>query len=60
LNTFAQIFLVIVVLLQQSGGWVGTIAVNLVIACVVITTIASGIHYVWVWGIRIPEEPGVE
>jgi len=60
LNTFTQIFLVIVVLLQQSGGWVGHITVNLGIACVVITTIASGIHYVWVWGIRTPVEQSVE
>lgn len=60
LNTFTQIFLVIVVLLQQASGWVGDITVNLGIACVVITTIASGIHYVWVWGIRTPAEHNVE
>jgi cardiolipin synthase len=51
-NTFLQIALVIVVLLDKTGWMnVGVMISGLVVA-VTITTVLSGAHYVWYWGIR--------
>lgn len=52
INTFLQITLVIAVLLDKTG-WVSVgVFLPLLIGCVTVTTLLSGAHYVWYWGIR--------
>ena len=53
LNTVVQIALVGVILVEKAGylsyayaGWV-----DVLIYCVFATTVASGLHYLWSWGI---------
>ncbi|MEA3291430.1 MAG: CDP-alcohol phosphatidyltransferase family protein [Pseudomonadota bacterium] len=52
LNTFLQIALVGLVLLEKAGWLAIPYLVDGVMAAVLTTTIASGVHYVWLWGIR--------
>ena len=51
LNTFMQIALVVIVLTEQAIGvsYPGVIAAF--VYAVLITTVGSGIHYLWAWGI---------
>lgn len=52
INTLLQIALVAVVLVQ-AAGWVSMPWITRVlIVMVTVTTVWSGIHYVWVWGLR--------
>jgi cardiolipin synthase len=52
INTLLQIILVAAVLVQ-AAGWVSMPWVTRVlIVTVTVTTVWSGIHYVWVWGLR--------
>jgi cardiolipin synthase len=52
LNTFLQILLVVVVLLERSGWFaLGPLPVLLVFA-VVATSLISGALYVWLWGFK--------
>jgi cardiolipin synthase (CMP-forming) len=52
INTFLQISLVIGVLLDQTG-WIPVAGiVSALVALVTVTTVLSGAHYVWYWGIR--------
>lgn len=51
-NTFLQITLVIVVLLDKTGWMSAGVFLTLLILAVTITTVLSGAHYVWYWGIR--------
>ena len=56
LNTFVQIALVIVILAQQAFAQVYPIMVDMLVYAVLITTVASGVHYVWVWGVTKEEQ----
>lgn len=51
-NTFLQISLVIGVLLDQTAWLPVGVMVNFLIVAVTVTTVLSGAHYVWYWGIR--------
>ncbi len=52
LNTLLQIMLVLVVLVQESIGLHYVMLVDALIYTVFVTTVASGMHYVWVWGVQ--------
>lgn len=56
LNTFTQICLVVAVLVQQSGLLSISPLIVLLIAGVLLTTVISGIQYVWYWVIRYDME----
>ncbi len=51
-NTFVQISLMVVVLLEKSAILSLPIVVHALVFGVLITTVVSGIQYVWLWGIR--------
>jgi cardiolipin synthase len=48
-NTFLQIALVIIILGQQALGLVYAPLVELLIYGVLLSTVASGVHYLWIW-----------
>lgn len=51
LNTFLQIALVVMVLFEQAASFsIPGAAVTLIYA-VFVTTVASGVHYFWMWGV---------
>jgi cardiolipin synthase (CMP-forming) len=52
INTFLQITLVIVVLLEETAWASMGMFVDFLIVSVTVTTLLSGAHYVWYWGIR--------
>ena len=52
LNTFVQIFLVVAVLVEKSGLLNVGLIITPLIYGVMITTIVSGVQYVWLGGIR--------
>ncbi|MFT5111831.1 MAG: cardiolipin synthase [Parasphingorhabdus sp.] len=52
LNTVLQITLVVMILLEQTGWLPLGILITLAVAAVTVTTVLSGAHYVWYWGIR--------
>ncbi len=56
-NTFVQIALVVIVLLQQAidVSYPGT--TRLLAYLVLLTTVASGGHYLWTWGVMKEIEP---
>jgi len=51
-NTLMQIALVIVILLQQALVMVYPMMVEGLVYAVMATTVASGVHYIWLWGMR--------
>jgi len=57
INTFMQIALVIVILAQQALHWVYPPAVEALIYAVLLTTVASGGHYLWTWLVIKQVEP---
>lgn len=52
INTFLQIFLVIIVLIEKTGLLYIPFFIDAVVLGVLITTIGSGCQYVWAWGIK--------
>ncbi len=56
LNTFMQIALVIAILAQQAFSLVYPALVEALVYAVLITTVASGLHYVWIWGVQKEEQ----
>jgi len=56
-NTFMQIALVIVILAQQALHWVYPPAIEALIYAVLLTTVASGGHYLWTWLVIKQVEP---
>jgi cardiolipin synthase len=56
LNTLMQIALVAVILAQQAAGWAWLLAEALVYV-VLVTTVVSGAHYLWLWMIVKDIEP---
>ena len=57
LNTFVQIALVVIVLLEQAVGMSYPGVIAAFVYAVLITTVASGGHYLWAWGIMKDIEP---
>ncbi|MHB1565482.1 MAG: CDP-alcohol phosphatidyltransferase family protein [Acidiferrobacter sp.] len=51
LNTFVQILLIIFLLAEKAFAWQVAYAETLLIFGVLTTTVASGGHYLWTWGI---------
>jgi cardiolipin synthase len=51
-NTFLQITLVVAILVQQAMALPLTLLVQILIYGVFITTVSSGVHYVWIWGVK--------
>jgi cardiolipin synthase len=56
-NTFMQITLIIVLLTSQATGISWSLVNDLLIYAVLATTIASGAHYIWIWGVMKEIEP---
>lgn len=57
LNTFMQIALVVGVLLEQATGSYYPVAIRLLGYAVFATTVTSGGHYLWTWGVMKEIEP---
>jgi len=57
INTFMQIALVIVILAQQALHWVYPPVIEALIYAVLLTTVASGGHYLWTWLVIKQVEP---
>lgn len=57
INTFMQIALVIVILAQQALHQVYPPAVTALIYAVLLTTVVSGLHYLWIWMVIKEVEP---
>jgi cardiolipin synthase len=51
-NTFMQILLVAVVLVKRAAGYQWPLLEEALIYAVLVTTVTSGAHYVWVWGMK--------
>lgn len=56
-NTVLQIALVVAVLLREVAGWPAAWFAQALIVSVLVTTLASGVHYVWVWGFGRESRP---
>ena len=52
LNTFMQISLMVIVLLEKSGWLQLPMLLEAMVFGVMLTTVVSGVQYVWQWGIR--------
>lgn len=57
LNTFVQIALVVIVLLERAFGLTYSAVITVLAYVVFVTTVASGGHYLWTWGIMKDIEP---
>lgn len=58
-NTFLQIALVILILVQETAGLQFAAAVQYIVWGVFLTTVTSCAHYLWIWGVkRHPEAVG--
>ena len=51
-NTFLQIALMVAVLMEKSALLAVPVVLDVLVFGVLVTTVVSGIQYVWVWGIR--------
>lgn len=51
LNTLAQITLVIAILAQEASGGRYPLLTEALLYTVFVTTVASGAHYLWIWGV---------
>lgn len=56
-NTVAQLSLITLVLAQQAFGLPAALWVEVFIWVVAVTTLASGAHYLWIWGVMKDIEP---
>ncbi len=50
-NTLMQITLIIAVLAQQAFGLAYGAVVDVLVYTVLATTVVSGVHYLWIWGV---------
>lgn len=57
LNTLVQIALVFVILVQQAFQMIYAPLVDALIYAVLLTTVASGLHYLWAWLVMKELEP---
>jgi len=60
LNTVFQICLVAVVLVELASGFDFSVAVPALITAVTVTSVVSGVHYVWVWAFRRQRQPAAD
>ncbi len=51
-NTLAQIALVVAILAHESMDWSLPVLIEGLTWLVFATTVASGAHYVWIWGVK--------
>jgi cardiolipin synthase len=56
-NTVLQILLALGVLVNQATGLGSMFVLDIVLYLVFISTVASGAHYVWIWGVRETKTP---
>lgn len=56
-NTFAQILLVVAVLVHEASGLDYSLLLDGLVWLVFTTTVASGVHYVVVWGVLAASKP---
>lgn len=56
-NTLAQIVLVVAVLVHEAVGLNYPLLIDALIYLVFVSTVASGVHYVWVWGVHRESKP---
>lgn len=56
-NTFLQIALVVVVLAEQATVSDFPLVIQTLVYAVFVTTVASGAHYLWMWGVMKEIEP---
>jgi cardiolipin synthase (CMP-forming) len=56
-NTLLQIILAVAVLAQQAAGIAYLLPIQLLIYATFISTVASGAHYLWAWGVMKEIEP---
>jgi len=56
-NTLMQILLVVMVLIQHALGLVYPPLISILIYAVLLTTVASGVHYLWIWAVMKEVEP---
>jgi cardiolipin synthase (CMP-forming) len=56
-NTLLQIVLVVAVLAEQAAGASYPDAIRVLAYAVLISTVASGAHYLWIWGVMKEIEP---
>jgi cardiolipin synthase len=52
-----QITLVVAILAQQAGLFALTPVVQALIYAVFVTTVSSGVHYLWIWIVMKEIEP---
>ena len=57
LNTFLQLALVVAVLVEQAAGYAYPGTIQVLVYAVLVTTVASGAHYLWIWGVMKEVEP---
>lgn len=57
INTLLQIILVVAVLADQAAGQNHAGAIQWLVYAVAFSTIASGAHYLWIWGVMKQIEP---
>jgi cardiolipin synthase len=51
-NTLAQIALVVLILAHEAMRWGWPMLIESFVWLVAVTTVASGAHYVWLWGVK--------
>lgn len=51
LNTLMQILLITAILIQQAASLFSPVLINGLIVAVLCTTVVSGAHYLWIWGV---------
>lgn len=51
LNTFMQILLIVAILIQLAFSVFYPVFTDVLIYAVLVTTVASGAHYIWAWGV---------
>lgn len=56
-NTVAQVALILAILFEQAQVFAMSGLVNTLIYIVLATTLASGLHYLWIWGVMKDIEP---
>jgi cardiolipin synthase len=55
-NTVLQIALLVAVLLTKAANLQIDGLITILVATVFVTTVLSGVHYVWLWGLRRPRD----
>jgi len=52
LNTVLQLVLVTFIIVNAAGWFSLQLIIDVLIYAVLLTSVVSGVHYAWVWGIR--------